>query len=59
MIAYAWEYALKHEDANGNKEKEARCTRRQSVGLASIWTAASLLDVKGNKAIKKLICFSR
>ena len=33
--AYARKYAFEHVDANGNKEKEARFTRRQSVGLAS------------------------
>ena len=35
IIAYARKYAFKQEDANVNKEKEARYTRRLSVRLAS------------------------
>ena len=35
IIAYARKYAFEQEDANVNKEKEARCTRRRSIGLAS------------------------
>ena len=35
IIAYARKYAFEHEDANVNKENEARFTRRRSVGLAS------------------------
>ena len=35
IIAYARKYAFKHEDTNGNKEKEVHFTRRWSVGLAS------------------------
>ena len=62
IIAYARKYAFAHEDANVNKEKEARFTPRRSVGLASNLdggiSAASSLDVKGNKAIKKKFDFS-
>ena len=32
VIAYARKYVFEHEDANG---KEARFTRRRSIGLAS------------------------
>ena len=46
IFAYARDYAFKQEDANANKEKEARFTRRRSVGLASNLTAASSLDTK-------------
>ena len=35
IVAYARKYAFKQEDTNVNKEKEARFTRRQRVGLAS------------------------
>ena len=49
---------FEHEHANGHKEKEAHFTCTWSIGLASNWTAASLLDVQGNKAIKIEICFS-
>ena len=35
IIAYVRKYAFEQEDANVNKEKEARFTRRRSVRLAS------------------------
>ena len=35
IIAYARKYAFEQEDANVNKEKEARFARRRSIGLAS------------------------
>ena len=35
IIAYARKYMFEHEDANVNKEKEARFTHRLTVGLAS------------------------
>ena len=35
IIAYARKYAFEQEDANVNKEKEARFTRRRRVRLAS------------------------
>ena len=35
IITYVRKYVLEHEDANVNKEKEARFTLRRSVGLAS------------------------
>ena len=35
IITYARKYAFEHEEANVNKEKEARFTPRRSVGLAS------------------------
>ena len=47
IIAYARKYAFQHEDVNGNKEKQERFTRSQSVGLV---TTASSLYIKGNKA---------
>ena len=50
IIAYMRKYAFEHEDAN---EKDAHFNRRRNVGFASN------LDVKGNKAIKSEICFSR
>ena len=50
IIAYARKYAFEQEDANLNKEKE-------ESNLLQIWTAASSLDVKGNKAIKKKFVF--
>ena len=56
IIAYARKYSFKHEDANGNKEKEKCFTQRSKtkrrIGF-KFGTAASLLDVKGNQAIKK------
>ena len=55
IIAYA--YAFEQEDANVNKEKEARFTRRRNVGLASNLDG-SICPVKGNKAIINF-CFSR
>ena len=35
IIAYVRKYAFEQEDANVNKEKEARFTRRRNVGLAA------------------------
>ena len=35
IITYEWKYVFEHEDANVNKEKEARFIRRRSVGLPS------------------------
>ena len=59
IIAYARKYAFVHKDANVNKEKER--VLLPSIDEASdwlqIWTAASSLDVKGNKAIKKRFVF--
>ena len=52
------EKLFKYEDANGNKEKEARLTQKQSIGLVSNLMAASSLNVKSNKAIKRILFFS-
>ena len=57
IIAYARKYTFEQEDANVNKEKEVRFTRRQESDWLQIWTAASSLDAKGNKAIKKKFVF--
>ena len=54
IIAYARKYAFEQEDANVNKEKEARFTRRRNVGLASNLDGG-IFPVKGNKAIKKFV----
>ena len=56
IIAYARKYAFEQEDANVNKEKEARFTRRRNVGLASNLDGG-IFPVKGNKAIN-IFCFS-
>ena len=57
IIAYARKYAFEQEDANVNKEKEARFTRRRNVGLASNLDGG-IFSVKGNKAINKNLFFS-
>ena len=54
FIAYTRKYAFEHEDANVNKGKEACFTHRRMLDWLQIWTAASSLHVKGNKAIKNL-----
>ena len=56
IIAYAWKYAFEPEDAN---KKKCVLLHDEASDWLQSWTAASSLDVKGNKAIKKLICFSR
>ena len=56
IIAYVRKWSFEHEGTNGNKEKEARLTRRRS--LASNLDDAIFVDVKGKKAIKKIF-FSR
>ena len=48
---------IEHKDSNGNKEKEACLTRSEASDWLQIWMAASLVDVKGNKAIKKNFVF--
>ena len=43
-----------HEDANVNNEKKRVLLQDGASDWLQIWTAASSLDVKCNKAIKKL-----
>ena len=57
IIAYVRKYAFEQEDANVNKEKEARFTRRRSVGLASNLNGGIFPRREGNKAIKKKFVF--
>ena len=57
IITYARKYAFEQEDANVNKEKKARFTRRRNFGLASNLDGG-IFPVKGNKAIKNF-CSSR
>ena len=57
IIAYARKYAFEQEDANVNKEKEVHLLVDKESDWLQIWTAASSLDVKGNKAIKKKFVF--
>ena len=59
IIAYARKYAFAHEDANVNKEKEARFTPRLSVGLASSLDGGVFARLKSQQSNKKEICFSR
>ena len=58
IIAYARIYAFEHEDANGNKEKEERLLVDGMSNWLKIWTAASSLDIKGNKQLMRILCFS-
>ena len=57
IIAYARKYAFEQEDANIDKEKELVLLVDEASDWLQIWTAASSLDVKGNKAIKKKFVF--
>ena len=57
IIAYVHKYAFEHEDANGNKEKEERLLVDGASDWLQIWSAASSLDVKGNKAFQKKFVF--
>ena len=57
IIAYARKYAFALEDANVNKEKKRVLLHDEAPDWLQIWTAASSLDVKGNKAIKKKFVF--
>ena len=57
IIAYARKNAFVHEDANVNKEKKRVLLHDKASDWLQIWTAASSLDVKGNKAIKKKFVF--
>ena len=58
IIAYVRKYAFEQEDANVNKEKKKRVLLvDEESDWLQIWTAASFLDVKGNKAIKKKFVF--
>ena len=59
IIANARIYAFAHEDANVNKEKEARFTLRRSVGLASNLDGGIFTRRKRKQSNKKEICFSR
>ena len=59
IIAYARKYAFAHEDANVNKEKEARFTPRRSVGLASNLDGGIFAQRKRQQSNKKENCFSR
>ena len=54
IIAYARKYAFEQEDTN--VKKCVLLVDKESDWL-QIWTAASSLDVKGNKAIKKKFVF--
>ena len=58
IIAYVRKYAFEHEDANGNKKKKIILLVDAVSDWLQIWTAASSLEVKGNKAIKKKFVFS-
>ena len=58
IIAYTRKYAFTHEDANVNKEKEARFTPRRSVGLASNLDGGIFTRRKRQQSNKKEICFS-
>ena len=60
IIAYARKYTFEQEDANVNKEKEARFTHRRNVRLASNLDGG-IFSVKGNKAINFSLtgCFSK
>ena len=48
---------FKHEDANENKYKKCILLQDEVLDWLQIWTAASLLNVNGNKAIKKMFLF--
>ena len=50
---YVRKLSFELKDSNGNKENEARFTLDKGSNWLQIWTAASLLNIKGNKAIKK------
>ena len=47
-------WSFEHKDANGKKKKHVFLEHEVSDWL-HIWTAASSLDIKGNKAIKKAL----
>ena len=57
IIAYTRKYTFEHEDANDIKKKRVLLIDQASDWL-QIWTTASSLDEKGNKAIKKNFFFS-
>ena len=57
MIAYVWKLLFEHEDTNGNKDNKCVLLADEVSDWLQIWTAASSLNLKSNKAIKKEFCF--
>ena len=54
---YTQKSSFEHEDTDGNKEKELVLLGDKAFDWLQIWTAAPLLDVVDNKAIKRNFVF--